>query len=399
MKLHTQTCGYRLQRLQEQLARQQERGDVAGQIETLNAQGALLAMLGQYEQARQRCQQALRLSQEQGDRRGEAASLGNLGVILREQGDPRQALALHQKALTLAREGGDRQQEAVAQVQIGLDHLALGALSEARHWLLEGYEASRKLGLVEPAIRACEGMGLAWLQTGKLQPAKVWAGRAVEMLGVPQGEVRPTTLVERPRASSLEEVHHAPHAYYVYYRVLRAAGQTAEASIYLAMAHRSLMERAQWLQDPAWRETFLRRVPSHRAVLEAWEACEQRERGLLPGQQRVRLARSDAPLGRPLTERETVSVIWTIDAPDDRRFRNKAERRRYRLLRLLQEAADQGAAPTDEDLAAALDVSRRTILRDIAALEAAGFRIPTRRRGHFRSASPSARDAGQPSSG
>jgi predicted DNA-binding transcriptional regulator YafY len=50
------------------------------------------------------------------------------------------------------------------------------------------------------------------------------------------------------------------------------------------------------------------------------------------------------------------------------------------LQRLLYEAQAQGAAPTDDDLAAALDVSRRTVLRDMAALQAAGVAVQTRAR-------------------
>jgi predicted DNA-binding transcriptional regulator YafY len=43
---------------------------------------------------------------------------------------------------------------------------------------------------------------------------------------------------------------------------------------------------------------------------------------------------------------------------------DKAERRRLALRRLLREAEDQEAAPTDQDLAIALGVSRRTVIRD-----------------------------------
>ena len=51
----------------------------------------------------------------------------------------------------------------------------------------------------------------------------------------------------------------------------------------------------------------------------------------------------------------------------------------HRLKRLLEEARAQGAAPTDEDLAHALQVQVRTIERDMAAL-GAQVRGMTRRR-------------------
>ena len=52
--------------------------------------------------------------------------------------------------------------------------------------------------------------------------------------------------------------------------------------------------------------------------------------------------------------------------------------RRVRILRLVQEALEQGGEPTQEDLGNALGVTARTIRVDIAALEAAGYRVATR---------------------
>jgi DNA-binding Lrp family transcriptional regulator len=52
--------------------------------------------------------------------------------------------------------------------------------------------------------------------------------------------------------------------------------------------------------------------------------------------------------------------------------------RRVRIQRLLDEALEQGAAATQEDLAQALHVSVRTIKRDCKELEAQGIYLPTR---------------------
>jgi hypothetical protein len=73
--------------------------------------------------------------------------------------------------------------------------------------------------------------------------------------------------------------------------------------------------------------------------------------------QQVSLARAGAP-------RERVTVIWTVSGPEDEAVEDKAERRRLALRRLLREAENQEAAPTDQDLAIALGVSRRTVIRD-----------------------------------
>ena len=75
-----------------------------------------------------------------------------------------------------------------------------------------------------------------------------------------------------------------------------------------------------------------------------------------------------------------MQVDWTISAPEDETLADKTERRRHRLRRLLQEAESQNAAPTDDDLARALGVSRRTILRDMQDLAQEISRPPTRKR-------------------
>ena len=82
--------------------------------------------------------------------------------------------------------------------------------------------------------------------------------------------------------------------------------------------------------------------------------------------------------------RERVLVQWTIHAgADDTRFarmHGKIALRHARIVRLLAEAQAQGAAPTDRDLAQALQVSQRTIIADIALLRAQGIACTTRRR-------------------
>ena len=92
----------------------------------------------------------------------------------------------------------------------------------------------------------------------------------------------------------------------------------------------------------------------------------------------VRLPRAEVPAGRPLKEDEWVAVRWRISARDDDDFRNKGERRRHRLLRLLSEADAQNAAPRVHDLARALGVSPKTIKRDLAALRSQGAVVHTR---------------------
>jgi hypothetical protein len=103
---------------------------------------------------------------------------------------------------------------------------------------------------------------------------------------------------------------------------------------------------------------------------------------LRPGQMRQVIAAAGAPHGRPLCETDMVEVTWTLDAGEEDlevlSQHDASALRQVRILRLVDEALDQGGEPTQEDLAKALGVTSRTIRLDIAVLEAAGYRVATR---------------------
>lgn len=119
------------------------------------------------------------------------------------------------------------------------------------------------------------------------------------------------------------------------------------------------------------------------ALLEEAQACLVGSATIIrPGQTRVLLISLDAGHGRALRDTASREVIWTLDAgQEDRRTLQQegpVALRRVRIQRLLDEALEQGAVATQEDLAQALHVSVRTIKRDCKALEAQGISLPTR---------------------
>jgi hypothetical protein len=145
------------------------------------------------------------------------------------------------------------------------------------------------------------------------------------------------------------------------YQVLDALGRREEAASALEAAHQAL-DQMLGLLTPEHRLMSSQRVPEHRLILETWQAAQ-------PRRIVVRLPRAGAPLGRPLREGEWVEVTWTVAAPEDENIPGKVDRRQRRVLRLLEEARAQGAAPSTENLAQALDVSLRTMVNDLTALE------------------------------
>jgi len=101
-----------------------------------------------------------------------------------------------------------------------------------------------------------------------------------------------------------------------------------------------------------------------------------------PGQVRLVVASLKAPFGPSLAETEKVEVTLTVDAGAEDaevKRREKGEGlRRGRILRLTEEALEQGGVLTQEDLARVLKVDRRTIVRDVQVLKAEGHLVQTR---------------------
>jgi hypothetical protein len=103
---------------------------------------------------------------------------------------------------------------------------------------------------------------------------------------------------------------------------------------------------------------------------------------LRPGQIRQVIAAAEAPHGCTLRQIDMVEVTWTLDAGEEDldvlRRHGPTALRQVRILRLIDEALDQGGEPTQEDLAKALGVNARTIRSDTAVLRAKGHLVATR---------------------
>jgi len=101
-----------------------------------------------------------------------------------------------------------------------------------------------------------------------------------------------------------------------------------------------------------------------------------------PDQMRLVVVSLKAPFGPPLEETDKVEVTLTVDAGAEDagvRGREKVEGlRQGRILRLTEEALEQGGVLTHEDLARALGVTARTIRRDVQVLRREGHLIQTR---------------------
>jgi hypothetical protein len=120
------------------------------------------------------------------------------------------------------------------------------------------------------------------------------------------------------------------------------------------------------------------------ALLETAKEILMGEKGdkVKPGQMKLIVTSLKAPFGPSLAESDKVIVTLTVDnGTEDEEVKEKegtVALRRGRILRLTEEALEQGGVLTQEDLARALGTTRRTIERDVKVLKGNGHTIATR---------------------
>jgi len=323
------------------------RGEAIVRINRASVYGTVL---GDVERAVADAEAAWAYFRETGDRIYEGQSLGVLGQMALLQGQMEAAWSRLEAGLALLLVSGERW--IAVQVYRALVRLSLreGKPAVALEYLEIAESIARELGMADLATNLLADRGAVLLAMGKPAEALVATSEAMARLG-----------------PGVEQSYLIP---FVHYRVLAALGRDQEARVALRQAREGMLRLLEGV-SPEQRRMSLERIPEHRAIVEAWE-------GTRPRRVIRRLPREGAPTGRALHDDEWVEVIWTVEDGGDDAVVGKVARRRHRLLRLLREAGEQGAAPTVDDLADALGVSRATIKRDLAALRRAGHEIRTR---------------------
>jgi DNA-binding SARP family transcriptional activator/Tfp pilus assembly protein PilF len=320
--------------------------------------GLALNAMGDRTKARSLLVQAEKGFEATGQLPSAGLSCNALGLVAEDDGNHEEALHLYRTALDGARARQTALEEAYAMHDLGAFLLKLDRFSEAIS-LLDGARATwLEQGNTLQRLKSEAYLGLGLLETRERRRAEELArnGLAAFRSGVPVGEL--------------------PQAWlWALSRLLAGLGQPNPAAEVLRAAYGELERQSRTLGDPQLRRSFFQNIPLNREIVRAYDQIARNLRVIS-----VLLARRDVPLGRTLNKDEYIKVQWTLSAPEDDAIAGKSKRRRYRLKRLLNEAEGQGAAPTDDDLAQALQVSRRTILRDMQALAHEIPRPPTRKR-------------------
>ena len=245
-------------------------GDRRNQATGLVTEGIGWLELGELERADECLQQGLQLQRAIGDHVTVPIALANLSQLALWRGDA--ALACSQ--------GREAVEAAVSAQSADLEVLALWTLGNA---LLEDP--------VGPGLSA--GVPAAVPGAQRLAQARTAFGRALELASASGSPLRFDALAGQARAAlaagDLALAQRAAATLLAHldqgggfdgaaaqalvdwtcHLVLAAAGD-ARATALLERAHQALVERAGALGDPGRRQTFLERVPVHRALVGAW---------------------------------------------------------------------------------------------------------------------------------
>jgi len=321
----------------------------------LGALGLYFHKLGDYEQARRYYLQAGQIFQELGIRWYQGQNLAFLSLLEYHLGNHQAAWQTSQQGLQIAREIGDRLAEGWLLDCAGHALAGLGQYEQAEQSYRQALSLRQERNELQKAAESLAGLARLALQHNDLAAAREYTDLVLQIYA------------EHGLAGANEPFQ----VYLTCYQVLTALKDGRAADL-LTHAYLELMKQSGKIDDDRLARSFVENVAANRQLIASQSARQGK-------QITVRLPRAGAPTGRALRPEEFVEVIWAVAALEDEDIPQPTRRRQQRLLRLLEQAQAQGAAPTYENLADALQVNLRTIQRDMHNLRQSHDALPSTR--------------------
>jgi DNA-binding SARP family transcriptional activator len=364
-----------------------EKGYRVAQLRIDNAMGFVHRLLGRYYQAREIYQQGLKLSRDLENLKWEPVFLQGLATVYDYLGmgaDSYQALLLAEdiyqmtcdqeglaknyyhlayalpyhseskvdeaigyaeKAIEIFDQIGDRKNLATCQAALGYSCWLADKPKEA----LQAYQAALACFQEHDAFdyipEVYAYMALARLSLDQIEQADALSKKALVLMA--QGEL----------------IDIASELYYARGVVLEALGEKTQAVKHFRMAFENLMRVAEIIEEDLARKAFFERDPTIRRLMDKVYHYGIYEEP------------ADGVVKRHVSGifQQDVEVTWTVNtgAPDAalKNAKGAIWLRRERLKRLLRESREQGAAPTNKELAEELGVSVRTVIRDMKEIQ------------------------------
>jgi tetratricopeptide (TPR) repeat protein len=243
----------------EQIELDHRLGNRSREATSLGNMGDTYKWMGQYKQGRSLIEQARTINEALGARRALADNLTNLGMLYRYTGDLRKARLLIEQALEVISPTRDARMKVFILNGLGLVLLEIGDAPGAARRFTEAHELALSKGLVPFACEAAAGLAVCTVQQGQLEEARKYAHEAWDYLKEhgPAG-MENLDMVIRLCAETFD-----------------ALGEAENARAVLEIGHQTLIDIADTINLPEWRQSFLENQPDHRAIMEMWERRKQ----------------------------------------------------------------------------------------------------------------------------
>jgi len=217
--------------------------------------GADYLGIGLFKQARLLFEQARTISKALGAHRPLAYSLINLGEIYLITGDLRQAHQLSEQALQEISLSQDTRGKVAVLDILGRVLLAIGDVPGASRRFSEAYKLALSKGKVALTCGTISFLAVSAVMQGQLDEAREYVLEAWDYLK------------EHGRVGM-----NCPMIVFINCaETFDALGDEEHLQVALEIGHQTLMELADTINVPAWRQSFLENVPENRAIMEMWE--------------------------------------------------------------------------------------------------------------------------------
>ncbi len=255
--IYTQTAQYELARADYRQALNLYRasGDRGGEAGCANNIGLLEASLGNFQQAEQFYSQALSICHAIGDRLREGISLNTLGQVNTLLGQYALAREQLSHSLTIRQAIGDRRGEAFCLHDLGYLYLFSNRLDEAIGIFRSACNLRHELGETGNFVASLAALGEAHLTKGDVYLAQHCLQQAVDLVSQNSGSG------EYP----------LQYVWWMHAQVCRIVGQAAAAQDALRQAYLLVKTKADRIQSPELKRSYLENVRVNAAIMADYE--------------------------------------------------------------------------------------------------------------------------------
>ena len=239
----------------EQVELDHRLGDRAREALGLGNIGDIHREMGRYKQARTILEQARAINAALGARRQLSYQLMNLGEVYLGIGDLRTARQWVEQALQELAGSADARATAYALIDLGLVLMAMDDGPAAARRFSEAHELAADHGLPTQACEAAVCLASSAIMQGQLDDACKYVHDAWDYLA------------EHGQGG----MPYAGRLYRTCAEIFDALGDSEKARQAAAAGYRALMQVADSINIPEWRQSYLQNVPDNRALLEMWE--------------------------------------------------------------------------------------------------------------------------------